>query len=151
MQPGCYTELFFLDEATALAAGHRPCGECRRDAYLKFRQAWLRGNLGVLAQNASIADIDAQLHQDRVGLGGTNVRFPAVVGELPEGTFVVLPEQPDSAWLWWRGKLLPWSPHGYGQPLANDGNTAMQVLTPRSTVRALAAGYRAACHATAPA
>src|SRR5262245_6485047 len=69
MSPGLYTELFFLDEATALAAGHRPCAECRRERFNAFRDAWLKGNGG--AAPVTAPDIDRRLHEERLGPGGT--------------------------------------------------------------------------------
>jgi hypothetical protein len=68
MAPNRYTELFFLDEATALAAGHRPCFECRRDRYLAFRDAWAAGDPEMVGREPIRADdIDNRLHAERVG------------------------------------------------------------------------------------
>jgi hypothetical protein len=141
MTPGRYTELFFLDEATALAAGHRPCGECRREDYRRFKAAWLRGNpeRGV-GESAPIAALDRELHRDRLGPDGRPPTFVAAWASLPDGVFVAGPRAGD-AWLLWRGALWPWSAAGYGPAVALPGVGPATVLTPRSTVAAIAAGY----------
>ena len=145
MTPGRYTELFFLDEATALAAGHRPCGECRRADFLRFKRAWLAGNrqLG-LRDDVTIDLIDRQLHADRLDAQGRQRTFVTDPATLPDGVFVAREDDP-LAWLLWRDRLWPWSPTGYGEPRRVGGGRVV-VLTPRSTVAALAAGYVAAVH-----
>jgi hypothetical protein len=148
MTPGRYTELFFLDEATALAAGHRPCGECRRADYQRFRTAWLAGNTGRgLAGAEDIAAIDREMHRDRLTPEGLQRTFTADIASLPDGVFVegLAPAAP---LLVWGGALRPWSPGRYGEPVPKLAGV-MTVLTPRSTVNALAAGYAPAVHATA--
>ena len=118
MTPGRYTELFFLDEATALAAGHRPCGECRRADYQRFKTAWIAGNPGRgLAGAVSIGAIDRELHRDRLAPGGVQRTFVAEVAGLPDGTFVARGSQAVPL-LIWAGALWPWSPEGYGHPEA---------------------------------
>ncbi len=148
MAPGRYTELFFLDEATALAAGHRPCGECRRADYRRFRTAWLSGNVGRgLDQDAPMRAIDRELDADRRAPGGRRRTFEAPLGTLPDGTFVELAGEP---WLVWRGRLAPWTPAGYRTPVSSGSPaTIVTVVTPRSTVAAIAAGYAPAVHPTA--
>ncbi len=150
MAPNRYTELFFLDEATALAAGHRPCGECRRPDLRRFRAAWLRGNpeRGV-ASDALTEAIDRELHRDRLAADRRPVTYPADLSALPDGVFVVA--DAGEALLLWRGTLLPWSPAGYGAPRPRPGRQRVTVLTPRSTVAAIAAGYTPAVHPTADA
>jgi hypothetical protein len=139
MTPGRYTELFFFDEATALAAGHRPCGECRREDFLRFKRAWLAGNrqLGLPA-DVTIQPIDRHLHADRLDAHGQRT-FVADSRTLPDGVLVASEDDP-RAWLLWRDRLWPWSPAGYGEP-RRVGRGRVVVLTPRSTVAALAAGY----------
>src|SRR5947207_2080496 len=89
MTPGRYTELFFLDEATALAAGHRPCAECRRERYLAFQSAWLAGNPGILGEEKPMAPlIDDRLHAERLTADGSRRLFQAELKELPMGVFV---------------------------------------------------------------
>jgi hypothetical protein len=148
MTPGRYTELFFIDEATALAAGHRPCGECRRGDYRRFREAWLAGNPDRgLAGAVPIAAIDRELHRDRLTSDGLQRTFQAALATLPDGAFV---ESPASGipLLVWAGALRPWSPDGYGDPAPRLAGV-VTVLTPRSTVGALAAGYAPSVDATA--
>ena len=89
MAPNRYTELFFLDEAAVLAAGHRPCGECRRPDLRRFRTAWHHGNLerGV-ASDALTEAIDRELHRDRLAADRRPVTYPADLSALPDGVFV---------------------------------------------------------------
>jgi hypothetical protein len=148
MTPGRYTELFFLDEATALAAGHRPCGECRRADFLRFRDAWLAGNPDRgLNADALVGAIDQELHRDRLGADGQSLTYPATLASLPDGVFV-LGAGSGEALLVWRGNLVPWSPAGYGKPLHGRRGERCIVLTPRSTVAAIAAGYVPRVHAS---
>ncbi len=147
MRPGYYTELFFLDEATALAAGHRPCAECRHADFTCFRQAWLAGNPAAgLAPRSSISAIDRVLHAERCGLDWGKRTFDAPLGDLPDGVMVAAGSD---AFLVWRRKLLPWSFTGYGEPLLADPRRTMTVLTPPSTVRAIGAGYGPDVHVSA--
>jgi hypothetical protein len=148
MTPGRYTELFFLDEATALAAGHRPCGECRRADHRRFREAWLTGNPECgLAAAAPIAAIDRELHRDRLTPDGHQRTFQADLASLPDGAFIE-GLTPGAPLLVWGDGLWPWSPEGYGVPVSRRAGM-VTVLTPRSTVGALAAGYAPAVDATA--
>jgi hypothetical protein len=146
MTPGRYTELFFLDEATALAAGHRPCGECRHADYRRFKAAWLAGNpdRGV-ALDAPIAALDRELHRDRLGPDGRQRTFQATLGSLPDGVMVRLADAADPLLLW-QGTLRPWSPAGYGAPRRGGAEQIVTVLTPRSSVATIAAGYRPEVH-----
>lgn len=141
MAPGRYTELFFLDEATALAAGHRPCGECRRADFEAFRRAWLRGNPGAEpAAAAGIRAIDAVLHAERLRPDGAKRTWAAELAELPGGAMLLEAGVDGPPLLWWDGRLWPWTPSGYAAPRRlQDG--PVEVLTPASTCRALAAGY----------
>jgi hypothetical protein len=149
MAPGRYTELFFLDEAVALAAGHRPCAECRRARYLEFREHWARANAELIATPRPAAtEIDRILHAERIGANRRKVTYPAPPADLPDGTFIAS-EQDDAAYLVLGGVLLPWSPEGYGPPRALPADGLIRVLTPRSIVRALAGGYRPLLHPSA--
>ena len=140
---GRNTQLFFLDEATALAAGHRPCGECRRAAFRSFVDAWTAANPGALPKGATRIDaLDLVLHQQRLG-----IRQRAPLETLPDGAFVTLDEDPHP-YLVLGDALLPWAPEGYGARLARPSST-VQVLTPPSAVNALRAGYRPMLHPTA--
>jgi hypothetical protein len=137
-----WTELFFLDEATALAAGHRPCFYCRRDDANRFRAAWEAGNgvAGVLAR-----EIDTVLHRER--LNGRTKRLhalPMPPERLPDGAMV---SQDKESFLIARGRAHVWSPAGY----RHTQNTLLDamLLTPPSTLRALSAGYRPVLHPSA--
>lgn len=136
MTPHRYTELFFLDEATAFSAGHRPCFECRREAANHFRQCWIKGNPSFsFTEKTPIGEIDAVLHRERTGSAAP---FIARVGELPNGVFVSFE---DSAHLVVDGSLFPWSPSGYGEPVRSAKDAELRVITPRSTVNAIRMGY----------
>ncbi len=139
--PGRYSELFFLDEATALAAGHRPCAECRRD-----RVAELRIALGV-PPNHRVSTIDEQLHRERLTPDRRPRRHPvdaAAVPELPNGTMV---SASTSAWLVVAGGVRRWTPAGYDEVLAFGAalrlwqNQNVVALTPPTLIKALANGY----------
>lgn len=141
MTPGQYTELFFLDEATALAAGHRPCAECQRPRFELFRRTWAAANPD-LAQGAILAAtaLDAALHPQRVDASGQKVTYAARLADLPAGTMVAGSE-PGEVWLVGAGRLWQWSFAGYRPGPEWDGERIVRVLTPRSMVRTLAAGY----------
>ncbi len=151
MSPGRWTELFFLDEATAFAAGHRPCAYCRRADFDRFKQAWLAGNPGAgLTPADSIEAIDRLLHEERThptGEGGIEFRAPFVA--LPPGTFVELSDRPGQPLLVWRGMLHQWSAWGYARPEPQGAGLTARLLTPPSTVNAFRAGYVPAVHASA--
>ena len=91
MQPGRYTELFFLDEATAFAAGHRPCWECMRERANQFRDSWAVANRGAVEGELTAARLDEALHSERVGPSGAKTTFEAALAELPDGAIVVPP------------------------------------------------------------
>lgn len=141
MTPGRYTELFFLDEPTALAAGHRPCGECQHTRLAEFRAAWLAGNPAAgLVWNDPIGAIDRVLHTERLArTGGSG--WPASLRDLPSGVMVCLARAPGEAWLYWGGRLERWTPGGYAESLAVGAGQQVLVLTPPSMVRALAVGF----------
>ncbi len=147
MQPGRYTELFFLDEPTALAAGHRPCGQCRYGDYHKFIAAWRQGNR---LPNALLREIDQRLQEDRFDRSlRRQKRIQASLSELPDGAMVGLPLEPGMALLVWGQRLLEWSPTGYNSCRQRPSELEVELLTPLSTVKALAAGYRPMLHPTA--
>jgi len=147
MTPGRYTELFFLDEATALAAGHRPCAECQRARLNQFREIWAKSNPETLkAARPAATAMDAILHQERT-VTMQSRRFFNAVGDLPDGTFVTDDEH--HAYLVLRKLLLRWSPAGYEGPVKRDINLPLRVLTPASVVRTLRAGYPVSIHSSA--
>jgi hypothetical protein len=146
MAPGHYTRLFFLDEPTALAAGHRPCAYCRRTAYNAFRAAWATGNSDLgLGRTPRAIEIDRRLHEERVGRHGEKRLHPARLGALPDGTiFTTRPDaesEPGPALLRWHGDTWRWTASGY-ELSAPVGEATVWTLTPPSIVAALAGGYR---------
>ena len=137
-----WTELFFLDEATAFAAGHRPCFFCRRDDAVRFRAAWEEGN-GVKGVRAR--DIDAVLHRERLSGGNKRLHMlPKPLEQLPDGAMV---QRESEIYLIAQGRALSWSPAGYRS--AQTAPQAAMLLTPPSTLRALSAGYRPLLHPSA--
>jgi hypothetical protein len=137
-----WTELFFLDEATALAAGHRPCFHCRREDANAFRAAWQKGN-GTADVKAN--EMDAVLHDER--LDGRAKRLhplPTAIDQLPDGTMI---EAAGHAYLIAGGRPLLWSWSGYR--VADAALYDAKLLTPPSSVRALRAGYRSVLHPSA--
>jgi hypothetical protein len=152
MTPNRYTELFFLDEATALAAGHRPCAECRHAQFIEFCRAWKAAHSGANGSRRPTADeMDDRLHSERVGPDRSKRTHPGRLGDLPDGVFVTLPGNKDAAWLIWKGELLKWSPGGYLERRPLPKRLDVALLTPPSTVAAIRAGYTPEVHAsTAP-
>ncbi len=150
MTPGYYTELFFLYEATALAAGHRPCAECQRERFNEFRSIWAHANADLAGSAKPLATkLDAILHHERIDASGRKITYSDRLAALPDGSFIQLSGD-DTAWLVIGDQVLAWSPFGYTQHLSRPaGQTTFAVLTPRSIVRALAAGYRAQLHPSA--
>lgn len=144
MRPHTYTELFFLDEATALAAGHRPCGECQRTRYGEFKA--LIGQV----QKAKLgpADMDRVLNGERLTSGRRNRRqkqFSTFFKNLPDSTMVSFG---GSAHLKSGGRLLKWSASGYRSATEIGGHTVVDVLTPAVTVEVLRLGFEPALHPT---
>jgi hypothetical protein len=145
MQPGRYTELFFLDEATAFAAGHRPCAECRREDYVRFQELWRELALGPANADA----IDERLHAERIE-GRTQRHHAARFESLPGGAFALVDDAP---WLVLGQELLAWTPGGYTARAARPRGGAT-VVTPPSLVAVLGAGWESSLpllHPTAPA
>jgi hypothetical protein len=134
LQPGRFTELFFLDEATAFAAGHRPCALCRREDYVRFAELWAELHPGQVGADA----IDRQLHAERVAPGTRAQRHhEAELDELPDGTFVVQEGAPQLAL---GARLLTWSPAGYGSRRPRPSGR-VTVITPPSLVAVLRQGW----------
>jgi hypothetical protein len=126
--PRRYTKLFFLDEATALAAGHRPCGRCRQSDYREFKSAWIRAN------PAPWGEVDNVLHRERL-----DSRPLVPLDILPDGCMVALLGQPylvrgDSLW--------PWTPAGYAGRSEKTAGATVILLTPASIVKTLLHGYK---------
>jgi hypothetical protein len=142
MRPGRYTELFFLDEATALAAGHRPCFECRRADALTYQRHWTETvGRGIVPK---AGDMDLVLHSER--LVPVMQRCTLSLHDLPDGAFVLIAGLPH---LVLAAQAWPWSFAGYGAAVAQPG--AFTLITPPSSLAILRAGYRPKLHSSASA
>ncbi len=147
MAPGRYTELFFLDEATAMAAGHRPCAECQHARYRLFREVWTAANPDVAPSSPTADELDRVLHAERITPGGAKRTYHELLSKLPAGTMVV--NEADRPFLIFGRALVAWRPGGYGMAMQAPADAEFRVLTPKSIVRALSAGYRVAIHPSA--
>lgn len=145
MTPGLYTHLFFLDEATAFAAGHRPCGECRHADFSRFKALWLRANPYFPEdKEPSIDEIDNILQRERVGRNKEKVTYGEQIESLPNGTFITLDD--GKAYLVWENSLLEWSHQGYVAKKPKPNRLEVAVLTPKSIVKTFEAGYKPQIH-----
>jgi hypothetical protein len=136
LQPGKFTELFVLDEATAFAAGHRPCALCRREDYTRFTELWHELHPGQTGADA----IDLQLHGERVEPETRAQRHhEAGLDDLPDGAFVLHAEAP---WLVRGRELLRWTPAGYTDRTARPRGAAATLITPPSLAAVLRAGWQ---------
>lgn len=130
MTPNRYTELFFFDEAVALAAGHRPCGECRRADYNAF--------LSAAGHSGRVTLFDTHQHAARaIPRSFGQRRHRTEVNTLPDGTFILTDTGPA---LFWQDGLHPFAPDGYAAP-QNKPYGTVTVLTPEPTLNALREGY----------
>jgi hypothetical protein len=140
MAPNHYTELFFLDEATAFAAGHRPCFECRRMDYNRFKAYWITGNSALgFDLHTPINEIDKILHKERIGRKSEKITYEEHAQTLPDGTFILMDCKP---YLLDNKQLYLWTPFGYQPPVSVPGTRLLTVLTPKSTVNTFKAGYK---------
>ena len=138
-----YTELFFLDEVTALSAGHRPCFECRRHDAQAFADFWARAKK--LRARPRAAEMDRILHPERLdGRSKRKRRMP--IDKLPDGAFIELDGR---SWAVRGGALLRWTPSGYDARKRRPKKTAADVLTPPAVLRVLSAGYSPKWHPSA--
>jgi len=140
-----WTELFFLDEVTAFAAGHRPCFCCRRAAANAFAAAFARGQG---RERIAAPEMDRTLHNERLASGGSpTLLAPSEVRALPDGAMVAYGPK---AFAVKEGKLLPWTFAGYGAARASCRGLPPQadLVTPPAAVAALRAGYRPVWHAS---
>ena len=136
LQPGRFTELFFLDEATAFAAGHRPCALCRREDYDRFSAIWAELHPGQIGADA----IDTQLHTERVASGTrVQLRHAAQLDELPDGAFVL---QEGVPCLVLGPRLLEWTPTGYTERANRSARERVVLITPPSLVAVLHSGWQ---------
>jgi hypothetical protein len=138
-----YTELFFLDEPTALAAGHRPCFECRRADAESFAESWRLAH--GLRSRPRAAAMDRVLHRERLH-GRAKRRHRRAIAGLPDAAFIVLE---DAAFALRGDALLRWTPKGYDARVARPRGVTVDVLTPPAIVAVLAAGYQPHWHASA--
>jgi hypothetical protein len=147
MTPHAYTELFFLDEATAFAAGHRPCAECRRPDYVRFLEAWADATGADRALLRAVG-VDRIMHARRIRNGSrSQATYRAKLADLPDGSFVKIADE-DGAWLVVGSRLLRWSHVGYDL-VQRRGPRDVEVLTPRPSIAAFKAGYRPMLHPSA--
>ena len=143
LQPRRWTELFFLDEATALAAGHRPCAECRNADFRRWQRCWAAAHPDAAI---SAGAIDRALHADRLTPDRAKRTFSAPRGELPTGAMVLLDGAP---WLVTGAALRLWTPGGYTRSRTVGARAALTVLTPAAAVAAISASYEPELHPTA--
>lgn len=138
--PGNYSELFFLDEATAFAAGHRPCSQCRNKRYKEFKQAWSTANRDLVSSDdPPYKEMDGVLQGERVLPKEEKKKRVAVLDSLPDGTMIALNGK---AYLVWRRRLYQWSFAGYSQDkVKRASTTSVQLLTPASIIRMYANGF----------
>jgi len=137
MSPNRYTELFFLDEAVAFAAGHRPCAECRHERFVAFKTAWRSAN------PPGADEMDAELHRARIDARRKKVTYSAPLDSLPDGSFISIEGHP---WLVYDDALLLWTPEGYTKKIKRPRNSQVTVLTPRPIVECFRNGYRPEIH-----
>jgi hypothetical protein len=139
MAPDRWTELFFLDEATALSAGHRPCFECRRQDALHFKECWIKGNPSHdFTKATSINRMDEIIHLERISTERKKVLHQRRLSDIPDGTFLVINAEP---WLYFNKKMHRWTPSGYKDRVDVSQTSLFDILTPNSIVNTLRAGY----------
>jgi hypothetical protein len=144
MKPGSYTELFFLDEPTALSAGHRPCAECRRSDYRRFLAAFQLSH--ALPERPKATEVDAILQPQRDQVFRSEPGSPVNPRELPDGVMVTLGQADADAWLIHLGQFRRWSHAGYGEVRPIDSVDSVFPITPPSLIRTIAAGYQPRWH-----
>ena len=136
LQPGRFTELFFLDEVTAFAAGHRPCALCRREDYVRFGEIWRHLHRGSVGADS----IDDRLHRERL-IDRTRAQrhHDVLLDDMPDGTFVVHRAAP---FLVLGASLLEWTPAGYVERVSRPSGLHLQAITPPSLVSVLRSGWQ---------
>ena len=149
MTNGRYTELFFLDEATAYSAGHRPCAQCRTKDYKYFKTLWLKANRKEYnLLDETVKSIDRIMHAERIDKLGNKITFKEQLQNLPNGVFVQLDKTKDS-YLYYNQKLLKWNEANYTEVKALPNDTFVVVLTPKSIVNMLKLGFEVEIHDSA--
>jgi hypothetical protein len=140
MTPDRYTELFFLDEATAFSAGHRPCAECRRKSFNRFKTSWILSNPEYgFTEKTPIWKIDEVLHKERINRSGVKLTHPEEAKSLPNGAFILHNNQP---YAYADGLFFRWTPDGYDDGIPLPKTATVDVLTPKSVVNSFRAGYK---------
>ncbi len=142
MTPSLYTELFFFDEASAFAAGHRPCAECRRERFHEFKEIWLKANLNIENEKVIIEKVDEIIHSERIE-NGKKKTYIAKLKELPGGTFFSFNGE---AYLISLGKIFLWSFSGYKSIELKKFPEKVDVLTPKSFVKIFEEGFIPGIH-----
>lgn len=138
MSKGQYTELFFLDEATAFSAGHRPCAQCQRKRYNEFKNKWLKANgHKVNGQKTNIANIDKIIHQERIHKK-QKITFIAQLNLLPDGTMIQIN---NAVYILWSGNLHKWTFDGYSLSDIRITKEEVNVITPQSYVKMFANNF----------
>jgi len=145
MSANTWTELFFLDEITAFAAGHRPCAFCRRQDFKRFKELWMAANPNLVTEQ-SIKFVDEVLHKERVSKNGTKLLYEALLKNLPSGTMFMLPKIANQYFALGKNKVFKWTPQGYESNSTISGETYVRVLTPRSVVHTYIQGYEPKLH-----
>lgn len=141
---GNYSELFFLDEATAFSAGHRPCAYCQRKRFQEFKEAWLKANKAEANWSSmTMPAIDKILHEQRAIRGGGKQIYEAKLSDLPYGTMF---EHEGRVYVVGTSANYPWSFDGYGRPMSIDGTCMVKVLTPASVVLTFSGGFKPVLH-----
>jgi len=143
MSPGRYTELFFLDEAVALAAGHRPCAECRRDRFNAFKRAWGRSRDSNGGEILLADQIDTALQRARINSRREKVTCQTPLHSLPDGCFVHID---GFSYLVWGNALLQWSPEGYMKKQHRPDDLTVTTLTPEPVIQCIRHGYTPEIH-----
>ena len=145
MSSNTWTELFFLDEITAFAAGHRPCAYCRPQDFKRFKELWMAANPN-LVTGQSIKFVDEVLHKERVSKNKTKLFYDELLRNLPIGTMFMLPKIANQYFALGNNNLFKWTPQGYESHATISGETPVRVLTPRSVVKTFAQGYEPKFH-----
>jgi hypothetical protein len=146
MSPHTWTELFFLDEATAFSAGHRPCFFCRNQDAKKFKSHWIAGNPEYgFTMTTSVQELDKVLHNERIDRRKQKRTHNADLQLLPDGAFISIE---DKSYLVKGAHLHAWTPFGYETAVPRPASGQVLLLTPPSIINAFRAGYQPQIAAT---
>ncbi len=147
MSANTWTELFFLVEITAFAAGHRACAYCRRQDFNRFKELWIAANPNLVTEQ-SIKFVDEVLHKERGSKNRTKQLYDELLRNLPTGTMFMLPKIANQYFALGKNKVFKWTPQGYESYLSVPVETSVRVLTPRSVVKTFVQGYEPKFHAS---